>query len=55
MIMDIPSGYKKYEGPVNWKLVKGAKYWDRNACRWRQINGGAYATPDGPLIIRNTR
>jgi hypothetical protein len=48
----IPKGWTLYVGPTNWKLVKGAKFFDKTRNRWRSIDGGAYATHDGPLIVR---
>lgn len=53
--MKIPKGWTLYDGPRNWKLIKGAKFWAAGAKRWQQINGGAYTTGDGPIIIRKKK
>ena len=49
--MTIPEGWRLYEGPRTWKLITGAMFCDARTLRWSQIDGGAYATCDGPIII----
>ncbi len=55
MTMQIPKGWTLYDGPRNWKLIKGAKFWATGAKRWQQIDGGACATGDGPIIVRKKK
>lgn len=53
--MKIPTGYELYTGPRTWKFIKGAKYWDIGDLKWAQVDGGAYTTGDGPIIIRKKK
>jgi hypothetical protein len=50
--MTIPPGWKLYDGPKNWRLIKGAKFWDSRYGRWCQVSKGAFATGDGPIIVK---
>jgi hypothetical protein len=52
-LMKIPFGWKLYNGPKDWRLIKGAKFWDAAQLRWRKICGGAFATGDGPIIVKS--
>jgi len=52
-LMEIPLGWKLYNGPKDWRLIKGAKFWDAAQLRWRTICGGAFATGDGPIIVKS--
>jgi hypothetical protein len=50
-VLPIPEGWRLYQGPDHWKLIPGAKFWDETAQQWAQIEHGAYATGDGPIIV----
>ena len=51
-----PKGWKVYKGKHDWKLIPGAKYWDKARHEWAQVEAnvmtaGAHAIERDTIIV----